>query len=77
MMERSEQFQQEAYQQLQKTQQELTAPIIKKVDDAIKVVGAEENMVVIFDLSRTPIPYVSESLVTDVAAKVKAKVGLK
>jgi outer membrane protein len=77
MAERSEQFQQEAYQQLQKTQQELTAPIIKKVDDAIKAVGAEENMALIFDLSRTSIPYVSESLVTDVTAKVKAKVGIK
>jgi outer membrane protein len=77
MMEKSEQFQQEASQQLQKTQQELMTPILKKVDDAIKAVGAEENMLVIFDLSRTPIPYVSESLVTDVTAKVKAKVGIK
>ncbi|MDR3119333.1 MAG: OmpH family outer membrane protein [Mediterranea sp.] len=77
MMEKSEQFQQEAYQQLQKTQQELMAPIMKKIDDAVKAVGAEDNMVVIFDLSRTSIPYVSESLVTDVTAKVKTRVGIK
>jgi outer membrane protein len=77
MMEKSEQFQQEANQQLQKTQQDLMTPIMKKVDDAIKAVGAEEGMTIIFDLARTPIPYVSESLVTDVTAKVKTKVGIK
>lgn len=76
MAERSEQFQQEAYQQLQKTQQELMAPIMKKVDDAIKAVGQEENMVYIFDLSRTAIPFVNDKLSTDITAKVKTKVGL-
>lgn len=76
MAERSEQFQQEAYQQLQKTQQDLMTPIMKKVDDAIKAVGAEENMVYIFDLTRTAIPFVNEKLSIDVTAKVKSKVGL-
>lgn len=77
MMERSEQFQQEAYQQMQKTQQDLMAPIMKKVEDAIKAVGEEDGMVAVFDISRTYMPYVSASLVTDVTAKVKAKVGVK
>lgn len=77
MMERSEQFQQEAQQQMSKTQQELMTPIMKKVEDAIKAVGAEENLVAIFDLSRTYIPYLSESLVIDVTPKLKAKVGIK
>jgi len=76
MAERSEQFQQEAYQQLQKTSQELMAPISKKVEDAIKAVGEEENMVFVFDLSRTAIPFVNAKLSTDVTAKVKTKVGL-
>lgn len=77
MAEKSEQFQQEAYQKLQTSQQELMAPIMQKVDKAIAEVGAEENMVFVFDLSRTSIPYVSETLSTDVSAKVKAKVGVK
>lgn len=77
MAERSEQFQQEAYQQLQKTQQELMTPIMKKVDDAIKAVGEEENMIYVFDLSRTAIPYVNEKLSTDISAKVKTRVGIK
>lgn len=77
MMEKSEQFQQEAYQQMQKSQQDLMAPIMKKVEDAIKAVGEEDNMVFVFDLSRTYIPFVNEKLSTDVTTKVKAKVGLK
>lgn len=76
MAERSEQFQQEAYQQLQKTQQELMAPILKKIDDAIKAVGEAENMVYIFDLSRTAIPFVNDKVSVDVTAKVKAKLGI-
>lgn len=77
MVERSEQFQQEAYQQLQKTSQDLMAPISKKVDDAIKAVGEEDNMAFVFDLSRTAIPFVNEKISIDVTGKVKAKVGIK
>lgn len=77
MAERSDQFQQEAYQQLQKTSQELMTPINKKVEDAIKAIGQEENMIYIFDLSRTSIPFVNEKLSTDVTAKVKTRVGIK
>lgn len=77
MAERSEQFQQEAYQQLQKTSQELMAPISKKVEDAIKAVGQEDNMVYVFDLSRTAIPFVNDKLSTDITSKVKSKVGIK
>lgn len=77
MAERSELFQQEAVQQLQKVSQELMAPITKKVNDAIKAVGEEENMVYVFDLSTVMIPYVNDKLSTDVTAKVKTRVGIK
>lgn len=77
MAERSELFQQEAVQQLQKVSQELMAPITKKVNDAIKAVGEEENMVYVFDLSTVMIPYVNDKLSTDVTSKVKARIGIK
>lgn len=77
MMERSEQFQQEAQQQMSKTQQELMTPIMKKVEDAIKAVGAAENMAAVFDLSRTYMPYLNESMVIDVTDKVKTRLGIK
>ncbi|NDV83928.1 OmpH family outer membrane protein [Bacteroides sp. 51] len=77
MAERSEQFQQDAYQELQRTSQELMAPISKKVEDAIKAVGQEESMVYVFDLSRTYIPFVNDKLSVDITTKVKTRVGIK
>lgn len=58
MAQRQEQFQQEAYQSLQKAQQDSMAPIYAKLDQAIEAVGKSEGVVYIFDLARTPIPFV-------------------
>ena len=70
MAQRQEQFQQEAYQSMQKAQQDAMAPIYKKLDEAIQAVGKTEGVVYIFDLARTPIPFVGAQSV-DVTAKVK------
>ncbi|WP_297328692.1 OmpH family outer membrane protein [uncultured Bacteroides sp.] len=76
MAQRQEQFQQEAYQSLQKAQQDSMAPIYAKLDQAIEAVGKSEGVVYIFDLARTPIPFVGAQSV-DVTAKVKAQLGIK
>ena len=72
MMQRQEQFQQMA-----KAQNDAMAPIYKKLDDAIKAVGAAEGVIYIFDLARTPIPYVNETLSINLTNKVKANLGIK
>ena len=72
MMQRQEQFQQVA-----KAQNDAMAPIYKKLDDAIKAVGAAEGVIYIFDLARTPIPYVNETLSINLTNKVKANLGIK
>ena len=77
MMQRQEQFQQEAQQQMQKAQADAMAPIYKKLDDAIKAVGAAEGVIYIFDLARTPVAYVNESQSVNLTAKVKAQLGIK
>lgn len=76
MAQRQEQFQQEAYQAMQKAQSEAMAPIYKRLDQAIQAVGKTEGVVYIFDLARTPIPFVGAESV-DVTAKVKAQLGIK
>ena len=48
----------------------------KKIDDAIKAVGQEGGYVYIFDLNATQIPFVNETLSTDVTGAVKAKLGI-
>ena len=75
--EKGMQFQADAQQQLQKAYAEMMEPIYKKIDDAIKAVGQEGGYVYIFDLNRTDIPFVDESLSTDVTPAVKGKLGLK
>ena len=77
LMQKGMQFQQDAQQQLQQSWMEMIQPIAKKIDDAIKAVGQEGGYVYIFDLNSTNIPFVNETLSTDVTASVKAKLGIK
>ena len=74
--ERGMQMQQDAQQQLQQSWLQMLEPIAKKIDDAIKAVGQEGGYVYIFDLNATQIPFVNETLSTDVTSAVKAKLGL-
>ena len=74
--ERAMQTQQDAQQQLQQSWMQMLEPIAKKIDDAIKAVGQEGGYVYIFDLNATQIPFVNETLSTDVTSAVKAKLGL-
>lgn len=76
MAQRQEQFQQEAYQAMQKANQDAMVPIYQKLDEAIQAVGKAEGVVYIFDLARTPIPYVGAESI-DLTAKVKTQLGIK
>ena len=76
LSERGMQMQQDSQQQLQQRWLEMLEPIAKKIDDAIKAVGQEGGYVYIFDLNATQIPFVNETLSTDVTGAVKAKLGL-
>ena len=76
MAERQQQFQQEAEQGMQKAQQEKMTPIYKKLAAAAEACGAAEGVIYIFDLARTPIPYVGAQSI-DLTAKVKAQLGIK
>ena len=75
--ERGMQMGQDAQQQLQQSWMEMLEPIAKKIDDAIKAVGQEGGYVYIFDLNATQIPFVNETLSTDVTSAVKGKLGLQ
>lgn len=76
MVQRQQQFQQEAQQSMQKAQEEAMTPIYQKLNDAIQAVGKAEGVVYIFDIVRTPIPFIGAQSV-DVTAKVKAQLGIK
>ena len=69
-------FQQTAYSDLQKKQQEFFAPVVDKVKKAITDVSTEGNYLYIFDLSTQSIIYQSPKS-NDITAAVKKKLGLK
>ena len=70
------QMQQDAQLELERSWMSMLEPIAKKIEDAIKAVGQEGGYVYIFDLNVTQIPFVNETLSTDVTGAVKAKLGI-
>ena len=76
MMEKGNQFQQEAQQQLDKSYREMMEPIYKKLEDAVKAIGAAGGYTYVFDLNRTDIPYIDENASKDVTNDIKTKLGI-
>jgi Outer membrane protein len=75
LRERTENFYQHAQQQVQQKQQELLIPIRKKITDAIKAVGDEQNYTYIFQEGNEMLYFSSGSI--DATPLVKTKLGLK
>ena len=73
---RMQQYYQQSQQELQQASQEKMAALTEKITKAIKEVGVAGGYVYIFDLA-SGIPYISETLSTDVTAVVKSKLGIK
>ncbi|MCH5177491.1 MAG: OmpH family outer membrane protein [Prevotellaceae bacterium] len=73
---RLEQYYQTSQQELQKLQQTKLAEITEKVQKAVKEVGVAGGYVYIMDVT-AGIPYISDTLSTDVTSQVKTKLGLK
>lgn len=71
-----QQYAQESSQGMQKASQEKMAAISDKIEKAIKEVGTAGGFIYIFDMT-AGIPFINESLSTDVGPQVKAKLGLK
>lgn len=76
LQQRLQQYYETSQQELQKVNQEKMQSITQKVSDAIKQVGVEGQYVYVMDTS-SGIPYISETLSTDVTTQVKAKLGIK
>ena len=70
------QFQQDAQQQLQKAYADMMEPIYKKLEDAVKAIGAAGGYTYVFDLNRTDIPYINDTMSKDVTTDIKTKLGI-
>ena len=71
-----QQYYQQSQVELQQASQEKMAMLTEKITKAIKEVGVAGGYLYIFDVA-SGIPYISETLSTDVTADVKAKLGIK
>lgn len=71
-----QQFEQQVAQEMQKLQQELMAPIMAKMKDAIESVGKEGNYTLIQDLN-PQITFYYSAPAEDITPLVKTKLGLK
>ena len=77
LAEKGMQYQRDTQQELERSWMEMLEPIYKKLNDAVKAVGDEGGYVYLFDISTTQIPYVNETLSTNVTAAIKAKLGIQ
>ena len=71
-----QQYYQTSQQELAQASQEKMAALTEKITKAIKEVGVAGGFLYIFDTA-SGIPYISETLSTDVTPQVKAKLGIK
>lgn len=76
LYQRLQQYYQTSEQELQKAQAEKMQAITTKVADAIQELGIAGQYVYVMDTS-SGIPYISETLSTDITNQVKAKLGIK
>lgn len=76
LYQRLQQYYQTSEQELQKAQADKMQAITTKVSAAIKEVGAAGQYVYVMDTS-SGIPFINETLSTDVTDQVKAKLGIK
>ena len=75
MYQKIQQYNQDASQTLQQSEQEKMTAISEKLSKAINDVGTAGGFTAIF--VEGSMPYISTTLCTDVTAQVKAKLGLK
>lgn len=73
---RMSQYYQQSQQELAQASQEKMNVLVEKITKAIKEVGVAGGYLYIFDTS-SGIPYISETLSTDVTGAVKAKLGIQ
>ncbi len=76
LYQRLQQYYQTSEQELQKAQSDKMQTITAKVAAAIKELGAAGGYIYVMDTS-SGIPYISETLSTDITDQVKAKLGIK
>ncbi len=70
-------FYQASQQDMEKQNNEKMEPILAKLNAAIKKIGETGNYVYVVNTASGAIPFINESLSTDITAQLKAELGIK
>lgn len=73
---RIQEYEQIAYEDLQKAQSDMLAPIYEKARNAIEKVGIDNGFTMIFDLASGALTYADKNNTTDVTSLVKRELGI-
>lgn len=76
LVQRMQQFQQNAQQEMAQMQQVLFAPVIEKAQNAITKVAKANNLVYVFDLSAGSIIYFDDNVSLDLLPLAKKELGI-
>lgn len=74
---RIQEFEQAAQADMQKKQDDLMAPIVAKVKDALTKVSKENSILFVLDTANQGIPYYNEAAMTNMLPLVKKSLGLQ
>lgn len=77
LQKRFQESQNMAQQDMQKTEQDLMAPVIARARDAIQKVSMQNAFLIVFDQAVNPIVYFDEAQLVNVLPLVKTELGIK
>lgn len=77
LMEKSTKFRRESRELLKKAQEELHQPLVGRLNEAIKAVGAEQGLIYILNTDGNALPFINPQAGVDVTEAVLVKLGIK
>lgn len=77
LMEKSTKFRRESRELLKKAQDELHKPMLDRLNEAIKAVGAEQGLMFILNTDGNTLPFINPERGVDVTDAILVKLGIK
>lgn len=77
LMEKSTKFRRESRDLLRKAQDELHQPVLERLNEAIKAVGAEQGLIYVLNTDGNALPFIHPQVGVDVTEAVLIRLGIK
>lgn len=77
LMEKSIQFRDETKELLANVRKEMTAPIMEKLNEAIRIIGLQHQFEYVLNTDNNTYPYINKTVGIDITSLVKSKLNIK